>query len=252
MELRIAIGSDKGRRRKRNEDRVLACGPGSGSHSSESWHLLAVADGMGGAPGGAIASETAIEKLRSRFPPDTEPENWLQQSFIGANDSVLQRGQADARYRGLGTTLVAALVAGHDLWIANVGDSRAYLWRRGALTQLTNDHSLVAQQVAAGQLSEREARVSPRRNVITKSIGGRASVRVDISHVGRLQPNDTLLLCSDGLHTMLASEQISDVLAVCAPESAVGKLITLANESGGLDNIAVVVAQVADPLHNGD
>jgi serine/threonine protein phosphatase PrpC len=241
----IGLRTDRGRRRKRNEDRALACVIDGSMSAGPLVCLLAVADGMGGTPGGAQASELAIRTLEAGFHPtiDRDPVTSLRILFQEANAEIHALAGSDPAYEGMGSTLVAALLARNTLWVANVGDSRAYLVRNGAIRQLTEDHSWVGEQVKAGHMSRAEAAKSPRRNVITRSLGTEDTVDVDTFGFGDLQPGDVLVLCSDGLHGVVPSADIAPVATGFAPQEAADRLVELANQRGGPDNIAVVVAR---------
>jgi protein phosphatase len=163
-----------------------------------------------------------------------------------ANRTVYAESAAHPELSGMGTTCTAVVVRGSDAYIAHVGDSRAYLVRDGAIRQLTRDHSLVAQLVRDGQLTPEQAKVDPRRNVVTRSVGVGPHVEIDGQHeAGFLQPRDTLLLCSDGLHGVVADDELQ--AAASGPDLAQGcrEAIALANRRGGPDNITVVMARVA-------
>jgi protein phosphatase len=245
QELEILLGSrtDRGRRRRRNEDRALA--RSTVDTNGSPLCLLAVADGMGGVPGGELASESAIRTLESGFQPAIalDPVTSLRTLFQEANAEIRSVADSDAAYEGMGSTLVAALVAKNALWVANVGDSRAYLIRNGAIRQLTEDHSWVAEQVKAGQMSRAEAAGSPRRNVITRSLGTTGTVDVDTFGFGQLEAGDVLLLCSDGLHSVVPGADIAAIATTFPAQETADRLVELANKRGGPDNIAVVIAQ---------
>jgi serine/threonine protein phosphatase PrpC len=245
QQVEILLGSrtDRGRRRRRNEDRALA--HVATDTNGSPLCLLAVADGMGGVPGGELASEVAIRTLEAGFRPAAalDPVTSLRTLFQEVNAEIRRLADSDLAYEGMGSTLVAALVTRNTLWVANVGDSRAYLIRNGAIRQLTEDHSWVAEQVKAGQMSRAEAATSPRRNVITRSLGTTEKVDVDTFGFGQLKADDILLLCSDGLHRVVSSTDIAAIAATFPAQEAADRLVELANKRGGPDNIAVVVAQ---------
>jgi len=245
MEILIGARTDRGRHRQRNEDRVLACA--TQDRAGPLLCLVAVADGMGGSPGGEQASEIAIKTLEAAFHPvmRQDPASGLRSMFQQANSEIYRLAGSDPGYRGMGSTLVAALVARDGLWVANVGDSRAYLIRNGSIRQLTHDHSWVAEQVKAGQISKSEAAQSVRRNVVTRSLGMADTVEVDTFTCGAMGSGDVLLLCSDGLYNMVSNADIASVATLFSPQEAVDRLVELANNRGGKDNIAVVVARWA-------
>jgi serine/threonine protein phosphatase PrpC len=217
--LKILLGSrtDRGRRRRRNEDRALA----RATHDTNGSPLclLAVADGMGGVPAGELASEVAVRTLEAglRPPIALDPATSLRTLFQEANAEIRRLADSDPAYEGMGSTLVAALVTRNTLWVTNVGDSRAYLIRNGAIRQLTEDHSWVGEQVKAGQMSRAEAAMSPRRNIITRSLGTTETVDVDTFGFGDVEAGDVLLLCSDGLHAVVSSADIAAVAADFPP-----------------------------------
>lgn len=251
--LVITSATDVGRVRKNNEDavgdpRLLAALVGGPARLAARGALLAVADGMGGHAHGEVASRLAVETLfGSYYAADGSPPEDLRRAVLAANEAVRRAntGQAEVAdkrgQRGMGTTLVAALIGGNELHVANVGDSRAYRLREGTLSQLTADHSLVAEEVRAGVISAVDAWTHPFRNVLTRAIGGEPEVAVDLFNAPWL-PGDRLLLCSDGLHGVVPDELILDALLGLEPEKAARALIDAANALGGPDNVTVIVA----------
>jgi protein phosphatase len=239
--VEVGLAVDAGRRRRRNEDRVLSCAIGPGAH------LLAVADGMGGVPGGDLASDAVMNTLRRLCGPGLalDPPQGLARIFAEANAAVRAASRGDRSRRGMGSTLVAAVLAPGGLWLGNVGDSRAYVARSGVLTQHTTDHSWVAELVRAGQMHEAEAAASPRRNIITRSLGGRDRVEADIAGPLPFGRQDVLLLCSDGLYTMVPEKEMAAIVSALPPRKAADRLVDAANYAGGHDNIGVVVARPA-------
>ncbi len=226
--------TDTGRRRRRNED-AFVCEP----------PLFAVADGMGGAQAGEVASRLAAETLREQELGDLSSREQTVELIREANRRVYAYSSENASARGMGTTMTVALVEGSIVTIGHVGDSRAYLLRDGQLTQLTQDHSLVAELVRSGRLSPKEAESHPRRSVITRALGTDSDVEVDAFSLGA-QRNDLFLLCSDGLTSMVSDEEIADLLvdARASLDEAGKKLIAAANQAGGEDNITVVLFEL--------
>ena len=227
--------SDPGRRRRRNEDAYVVSPP-----------LFAVADGMGGAQAGELASRIAVEAMGEETA--TPGEERVLTLIREANRRVFDRSSQDASASGMGTTMTAALV-GDDgqVTIGHVGDSRAYLLREGRLEQLTEDHSLVAELVRTGKLSAEEAEHHPQRSVITRALGTDPEVDVDTFTV-EARAGDLFLLCSDGLTSMLDDEEILRTVedAEGDIESAAQGLIGKANRGGGEDNITVVFFELAE------
>ncbi|MFO1536667.1 MAG: Stp1/IreP family PP2C-type Ser/Thr phosphatase [Actinomycetota bacterium] len=231
--LRIAAHTDVGRVRAGNEDSLLV---------SDDGRLIAVADGMGGHQGGEVASATAVATLRAEIGAGRSVED----AVVTANRAVHERADGDPALRGMGTTLTAGIVTGSSLRIAHVGDSRAYLLRNGELRQVTVDHSVVAELIAAGELTEEEALVDRRRSMITRALGIDREVAVDVVTVD-LRAGDRLLLCSDGLTTMLRDPAIRTILGDApTPDAAATALVDAANAAGGVDNITVIVADVTE------
>jgi len=240
VRLLVATATDVGRVRPGNEDAFLV---------TDDVRLIAVADGMGGHQAGEVASATAISALLDCV----NRGDAIGDAITAANEAVLTRAAEDQALRGMGTTMTAGVVADGALRIGHVGDSRAYLLRDGALRQLTTDHSVIAELIAAGELTEAEALVDPRRAMITRALGIDGAIAVDVFSV-ELAPGDRLLLCSDGLTTMIRDDVIAGLLAGEADrDSAAEALVAAANAAGGADNITVVVADVvvADVVTDG-
>ncbi|HEX6130212.1 MAG TPA: Stp1/IreP family PP2C-type Ser/Thr phosphatase [Actinomycetota bacterium] len=232
MRVEVGVATDIGQVRDGNEDSFLVEPP-----------LYAVADGMGGHRGGEVASQLALETVEVLF---RRGRGSLAEQVREANRAVFERSAEDRAVTGMGTTLTAAVVEGAAAHLAHVGDSRAYLLRAGALRRLTEDHTLVHRMVDAGEISEAEAEVHPHRNVLTRVVGTEPDVAVDVDEIGLLD-GDRLLLCSDGLTSMVAEPQIQAILeSTPAPQEAADRLVRAANRAGGLDNITVVVLDVHD------
>jgi serine/threonine protein phosphatase PrpC len=229
--------TDAGRKRRRNED-AFVCDP----------PLFAVADGMGGAQAGEIASSQAVAALTERSDNDSGGETRVIELIQEANRRVHQRALDDAAASGMGTTMTVALF-GEDgtVTIGHVGDSRAYVLREGRLEQLTDDHSLVAELVRRGELSPEEAEVHPQRSVITRALGTDPDVDVDAFPV-EARAGDIFLLCSDGLTTMVDGDGIADLVERHREDlrRASAALIDAANDRGGDDNITAVLFEIVD------
>ena len=230
MKVVAGVATDIGRVREGNEDSYLLEPP-----------LYAVADGMGGARGGEVASQLALSTVEDGY---LSGHRSLAALVRDANTAVFARSVEDRSVAGMGTTLTAVLVEGDAASLVHVGDSRAYLLRAGTLRQLTEDHTLVQRMVRAGEITRREADVHPHRNVLVRSLGTEPDVEVDEADLGLLE-GDRLLLCSDGLTTMITEGQIQAILEVApAPQDAAERLVRAANRAGGLDNITAVVVEV--------
>jgi len=232
--MRIADSAgmtDAGRKRRRNEDSFVREPP-----------LFAVADGMGGAQAGEVASRLAAAAFREFHEADElDPEERLAAIIQEANRRIYERARTDAQASGMGTTITAALLSGSSVAIGHVGDSRAYRLRGGRLEQLTEDHSLVADLIRSGRLTPEEADTHPQRSVITRALGTDAEVDVDTFTV-EAEAGDIFLLCSDGLTTMLGDEDITETVSNADPlEPATKALVKAANRAGGEDNVTVVL-----------
>lgn len=240
-DVRIVAGgkTDRGRKRRRNEDRILI----SPAPSDGGPLLLAVADGMGGLAAGDAASARAIDTLASvvREHAGLAPKELLTLATDQANRAVRQLSQSMTT-KGAGTTLVAALVEASSVWLANVGDSRAYVVRSADYEQVTIDHSWAEEEVRAGVISREDAANSKHRNVLTRNIGAGDDVAADIFGPIELRDRDALVLCSDGLHTVVTSEDIATAVRSYPPGDAAKRLVDMANAAGGPDNISVIVA----------
>ncbi len=248
LTVRLGAATDTGPVREQNEDAVLISEPDPKMLETNGL-LLAVADGMGGYQRGEVASRIAVDTLKEIFYESPLEENEipdrLKKAFRTANERIYEDGSAEGQQNMMGTTLVAAVVKDNDLTLANVGDSRGYLVRAGKANQVTQDHSLVAEQVAAGAMTAEEARESQHRNIITRALGHRNRVDVDIFEM-RLLSDDRLVLTSDGLHDYVNEEDLAQIpLAKTADESA-RELISLAIENQTNDNCSVVVASFTE------
>ncbi len=224
--------TDVGRTRTGNEDSLLIEPP-----------LYAVADGMGGHRAGEIASRVALDELFATAPGHLDAKA-LGRAVRSANRAVIAAADKSRTRTGMGTTLTAAMIDGTHIAIAHVGDSRAYLMTGERLTRLTDDHSMVADLMRQGSLTEEEARFHPQRSVITRALGSDSSMVADVFEVDG-SPGDRLLLCTDGLTGMLADERIAEILlAERQPERAVRTLVDAANRAGGYDNVTAIVVDL--------
>jgi len=244
--LQSHLLSDVGKKREKNEDSCIVCIPEPAAIAEERGMLFAVADGMGGASAGEYASRMALHILNTTYykGPRQPVPIALRTAVETANEKVFEEAEFNPSYSGMGTTVSAVVVLGDWAYIAQVGDSRVYLLReRSGIHQLTHDHSLVAEQVRSGLISEEEARNHALKNLITRAVGIKETVRVDLFAV-RLRLHDTLLLCSDGLCNMVSDTEIAAALALGDLKYCTRKLVEQALEGGGIDNITAVTLRV--------
>jgi serine/threonine protein phosphatase PrpC len=227
--------TDVGRQREANEDNLVLASP-----------VFAVADGMGGARAGEVASRIAAETFRDPRDSAQTPERQLERVVKEANRRIYELALRDQSRRGMGTTLTATLVDGDAVSVGHVGDSRAYRLRDGDLVQLTQDHSLVAELERSGQLTPEAAEHHPQRSIITRALGPEPEVEVD-THTHPARAGDVYVLCSDGLTGMISDSELATLLrAAPSLESAAEALVRAANQSGGKDNITVVLFRLDD------
>ena len=249
-DLQISVGSvTEAAGRQSNEDAVLVTQLPEAEPGGGPGFLLAVADGMGGLERGEVASHLAIDLLNDLFARD-RPEDVaqaLKQAYRRANDAIYRQSIDNPQSGGMGTTLVSAVIHGKYATIANVGDSRAYLIRADQLTQVTQDHSVVADRVAKGELKEEDARSSPQRNLLTQALGTHPSLdrRMPSIYELMLLPEDRLLLCSDGFFDVLQPGDYVGTVMIDDPQGSAARLATLATERGTTDNVSAIVVAVS-------
>ena len=239
--LAVASLSDVGCVRKNNED---SKGVFEGADPSRG-HLFIVADGMGGAAAGEVASGIAVETVRNMyFEPSSgsRPVEALKHAVEAANTAILRQATEDPKLGGMGTTCTTMAVVGREISFAHVGDTRLYLAANGALTQLTRDHSLAAELQRTGGSTEAPARA---KNVLTRCLGVKPDVKVDVSESPLVLPDDSVLvMCTDGLSNLVEDGEILHVVAMHLPDGACRRLVQLAKERGGPDNVTVIVARL--------
>jgi len=231
-----AFRTDTGRQRNANEDSFFVRAP-----------IFVVADGMGGAQAGEVASKAAADAFDVDL-PEGPPEQVLRETIVAANRTIHELARADPSRAGMGTTLTAAIVdaVGEEVAIGHVGDSRAYRLRAGKLEQLTRDHSLVEEMRRKGQITDAQAEDHPQRSIITRALGPEPEVEPDLQTVPAVA-GDVFLICSDGLTTMLGEEQIAKLLAgATSMSAAVRALVDEANRAGGRDNITALAFRLED------
>ena len=242
--IEVGLATDVGRVRTGNEDSII-CEPLESLLVAERGLFCAVADGMGGHAAGEDASSMAVQVARDTFYGSTagaDPIEALRLAVAQANAAVYEAGAGKTGRDHMGTTLTAAVLFNHRVVVGHVGDSRCYLVLDDTITQLSKDHSWVAEEVEAGRMTPEQARVNPRRNIITRALGLRPDVDVD-AYEASLEPGNVVVICSDGLHGLVSEEEIYSYVKRLRPVDAVDALVQLANDRGGPDNITVVVAK---------
>lgn len=250
MKLASHGKTDVGKKRTRNEDAFLI---------NDDMGLYLVADGMGGHSGGELASQMAVSSVEEVIKnlisdpeatvisgvntEDTDLGDRLRYAIEVASGKIYDQALYDASLKGMGTTTVAALFQEGEFYIANVGDSRAYLIHANKITQITTDHSLVTEQLKAGLIKESEVKGHKLKNIITRSVGYQDQVEIDVKKID-VHMGDRVVLCSDGLSNMVEDKQIEEVVNNEPIKEACKKLVSLANENGGEDNITVIIVDV--------
>lgn len=247
--------TDIGRKRQRNEDSYLV---------NDKIGLYIVADGMGGHAGGEFASKIAVstveeiirgeDRVKSNVPTNTyldgdqsnaegQEQDRLKDAINRAGNMIVRRAFEDPELKGMGTTSTVMFVSADKAYIAHVGDSRAYCVRDGEIVQITEDHSLVHEQLKSGLITEEEAKTHQLKNIITRSVGVQEEVEVD-TIVWKIQPGDSYLLCSDGLSNMMNDDEMQDIINKFDVEQGARELVDLANSRGGEDNITLILLKV--------
>jgi protein phosphatase len=244
----IELGSrtDVGCVRENNEDSYRYWEPEDNGAFSQLGRLVIVADGMGGTEGGQIASRIAVETLEKEYArsPEADPQRRLLEAFRQAHFAVRDAAHEKPVLLGMGTTLTAFVLLKESVYFAHVGDSRLYLLRAGKLKALTRDHSLVARLVESGVIRSEQAENHPQKHVLTAAVGVSDDLEPDFSPEAlTVEPQDTLMVCSDGLWGQVSQDEISEALAK-SPQEACDRLVALAREHGGPDNITLQVVRV--------
>jgi PPM family protein phosphatase len=244
MEFDVWGQTDVGLKRDNNQDSILV---------DKKLHLFVVADGMGGHKGGEVASALAVETMQEVFESELSdatnlhPRELLRKAYKEASRRIyIKSTRENPELMGMGTTMVAGFAAKGKLFFANVGDSRAYLYRDNNLWQLTEDHSLINEQIRHGVVDPNNPEAFVGRNVITRSVGFEEHVDVDVIE-REVSPGEIYLLCSDGLSGLVTNEKITEILKGYPPNEAVAKCISEAKRQGGDDNISVIIFQAKSP-----
>lgn len=246
--------TDVGCVRTENQDRVLLINPARGQVNGQLGVLAVVADGMGGHQSGSTASQLAADTIGAyyREHASDDPRALLLAAVQQANMTLFEAAVADPQLRGMGTTVTSVLLREDRAYVAHVGDSRAYRFRAGEVRQISEDHSVVAELLRQGLITPEEAAAHPDKNLITRAVGTKAQVQVDfIEEAETIAVGDVFLLCSDGLHGLVSSEEMAAVAKGADPYQECRRLIELARERSGHDNISVCVLAAREPSNGG-
>lgn len=252
--VRAHFRTDQGRVRSNNQDFVAWKEPADAEEEARNGWLYILADGAGGMDAGEVASQYATERTLRHYLDGPETADWserLHGAMQTANTELRELSARKDKNSRMATTMVATVVHDSQAHVANVGDSRAYLWREGGLQQITKDQSLVAKLLDEGAITAEEAAKHPRKNVILYSLGSEREPQIDLYDLA-LQPDDRLLVCSDGLTRHVSDEEIGLVLGQQEPEEATETLVNLANERGGEDNVSVGVLHFQPPSRSSE
>jgi serine/threonine protein phosphatase PrpC len=245
--IELANLTDVGCERENNEDYFCYWEPESEEQFSRKGRLAIVADGMGGAEGGQIASRLAVDAVRDTYvmAPDPAPQTALVQAFQAAHDAIRNFANEHPELYGMGTTCTALAITDGQAYFAHVGDSRLYLVRNSGAAHITQDHTSVNQLIQQGVITPEEAATHPQRHVLTAALGAKRDVKVDFSETPiRLNPDDVLVLCTDGLWEQVADEELHLIIQGKSPSEACKELIRVAKTRGGADNITVQILRV--------
>ena len=248
LHLEVGLSSDRGPSRDLNEDYVDYYVPSDEAQSRLKGSIFVVADGMGGHLAGEVASKEAVKKVMEEYyaAPSPDPGESLGRAISAANHLVREHALSDPAKSGMGTTLVAAVIIGSNVYIANVGDGRAYGINNDTSTQITRDHSWVEEQIEVGILTREQAQKHPQRNVITRALGRRQTVEADLFE-GKLLAGDALLLCTDGVCGPLTEDQMTQAVRSLPPSRAAAQLVSQAGAEGGKDNASALIVRVVAP-----
>ncbi len=238
--MNVFFETNKGLMRENNEDNLIV-------EEFDKYSLYAVADGMGGHKAGEVASSIAIERIRSYFVEgmgmeDFQPPSFIIESVNLSNEKIREESMKNEECFGMGTTVTMAVIdkLQNIIYIGNVGDSRAYLLRNNEITQITTDHTYVNELLKDGKITAEEAKTHPKRNVITRALGSEEVVHADIFEI-EFHKNDILLLCTDGLTTHVSDDEMLEIIKEYGSSESVRKLIKMANDNGGTDNITIII-----------
>jgi protein phosphatase len=244
MKIQVAQLSHIGMHRSENQDSMNYVNPEDKELLKTRGCLLMVADGMGGAAGGRVASQIASSVVpKAYYANSADPLESLRHAFQAANQEILQRSQADSSLQGMGTTATAIAFLAGKCFFAHVGDTRLYRVRGHQIQQLTKDHSMVATMVREGLISEVDARHHPQRNILLRSVGVKEEIAIDVQSE-EVKKGDVYVLCTDGLHGLVEDQEIATIVEEEIPEMACESLVTFANQRGGFDNVTIQVAVV--------
>lgn len=250
--VRVIVRTDIGNVRSNNEDAGSFFKITDAKIGAEKGCLLIVADGMGGHNAGEVASRMALDIISEEYykrNSDSSAERSLLKAFETANKKIFDKASGNSSCKGMGTTCTAVVVSGHDIYFAHAGDSRAYLFRNGAIRRITEDHTYVQELVKKGDITLRDAETHPQRNILTNAMGTKPRLKVDTGkHPDPFNRNDRILLCSDGLYDYLTDEELAEAMQMSSLQALADHFIAEAKRRGGKDNITLVLAEKTDSL----
>lgn len=250
--VKVIVRTDIGNVRSNNEDAGSFFKINDAKIGVEKGCLLIVADGMGGHNAGEVASRMAVDIISEEYykrNSDRSAERSLLKAFEFANKKIFDKASGNSSCKGMGTTCTAVAVSGSDIYFAHAGDSRAYLFKNGAISRITEDHTYVQELVKKGDITLREAETHPQRNILTNAMGTKPRLKVDTGkHPDRFDRNDRILLCSDGLYDYLTDEELAEAMQMSSLQALADHLIAEAKRRGGKDNITLVLAEKTDSL----
>lgn len=242
----VGVASDTGQKRKNNEDSWLIYKTERSPANKAGHNLFAVADGIGGSAAGEVASKMAVERLAEHYFsfPEVNPPEALRLAIQDAHEKINERARKVPECTGMGSTLTALVLVGGEAYLAQIGDSRAYLIRDNQIMQLTIDQTVTADLVAKGKITLAEAQTHSQRHVLIQSMGGGRRLPEPDLMAYTVRQGDILILCTDGLYNLVSDNEIKDMVKHTNPQSAVEQLVQLANERGGTDNITVIAIKI--------
>jgi serine/threonine protein phosphatase PrpC len=244
----VAVASDTGKQRKNNEDSWLIRKAARSILKHTGHSLFAVADGIGGSAAGEVASQTAVTGLAQTYfsLPEKSPQENLRIAIYNAHQNINEKAQKNPEYAGMGSTITALVLDHRSVYLAHVGDSRAYIIRDNQISQLTTDQTVTADLVAKGKITAIEAQSHPQRHILVQAMGGGRRPPEPVLMLYSVRKKDVLIMCTDGLYNLVNDEEIKNIAVQKTPQTGCEQLVQLANERGGTDNITVMIIKIVN------